>query len=127
MTPFLPLTLFIIPSLCVVNVNIDGEYLQVCNNNGPSYTISELSPSDEAKINKLEFVQALFRHGLRVLPHNYAPEMFFPQYAINNLPPNGNWVINCNISTITSSQLIDPLYPNIFIKNPTLTLRKKKK
>eukprot|EP01084_Bolivina_argentea_P052943 97199_1 len=120
-------TLFLIPSLCVVNVNIDGEYLQVCNNDGPSYVISELSKSDQHKVHKLEFVQALFRHGLRVEKQDNAPEKFFPEYALDNLPPNGDWVINCNISSIISSQLTDwshPLAPNNN-KNPKLKLRKK--
>jgi hypothetical protein len=76
-----------------VNVANDGDYMH-CNTD-PNYFISDLSLSDRLKVSQMEFVQAMFRHGTRLLTSGY-PYDFFPEYA----EKNPDWKIECNVTQI---------------------------
>ena len=77
----------------VVNIKNDGE-IWYCNSNPlDRVNISSLSDTDLERINKLEQIQVMTRHGTRV-SHSDLQDYF----------PNNTQYYHCNISTITSRQ-----------------------
>ena len=69
--------------------------------NPSQYTISPLSSTDQAKINKLVQVQVFHRHGARVGSH-----------AISNYLDNSGLEYNCNITSVATRQYKDNNYYN---------------
>ena len=90
------------PCFSLINLYRDGDFIQ-CNPE-PSYVITPLSISDQSKVNKLKFVQALFRHGIRLQQQLYGPDVLFPDYAAANFP---EWAIQCNVSSVLHYQYVD--------------------